>query len=582
MTAGLAEQNAQLEWLIVFSRQLSISLDLPTICTTLRQFISAHMDCDSLAVSRYTPEDNLIRALYAFNDGNELDVSEFPALVMPDNPGQGSQSLAICEKRSIYIPDFDVILKNNSQAYLADEKHGIVAADEFLEAAVEDDEDEYTRSALIVPLILQNAAVGALQVMSYQTDAYQPEHLQLLEAAAAHVAIAINNAMLYQQAQIELGERRRADYRFKMLFDVVPDVLLVVNMAGEILHVNHAFITVLGYAQDAQEQPRSSARLLPPEEYEWVMANLHEINLEAGIQKAVLVRKAAGSYLEVDLALTPIMWGDQPAALVILHDISAQQLLAEERLQSELLRVAVQKERDILEVRERFIAMLSHEFRNPLAVIVTLVETLLHYSDRLPFEEQHGKLHRIQQQADRMVAMIDDVLDMRRIQAGRFEFAPKWLNLDLLSAGLIEQQRDIEHFDASNHSIQRTYNGDAWVYADEKLLLHILTNLLSNAVKYSPDGGVVTLDITAIPDSALQIAVHDQGIGIPAALQNQLFEPFFRASNVKHIPGTGLGLVIVRESIRAHGGSIAFSSTEGHGTTFTVSLPNMQPSPIKA
>ncbi|MDZ7959914.1 MAG: ATP-binding protein [Aulosira sp. DedQUE10] len=251
--------------------------------------------------------------------------------------------------------------------------------------------------------------------------------------------------------------------------------------------------------------------------------------------------------------------------VVVFWDMSA-------RRETELLKQALEKEQEVNRLKSLFISTVSHEFRNPLTVIQTAVELIELKGASLPDAKRTTYVQRIQTAVQNMKHLMDDVLFMGRAEAGKLLFNPVHLNLHKICQELIEEFILME---GSLHEFVFTSdseNTDAVM--DERLLHYILGNILSNAVKYSPEGGRIQLHLQC--DSVNGIAtfeVQDQGIGIPEADQTQLFESFYRASNVKLTQGNGLGLVIVKRSVEAHKGRISFTSQLGVGSTFTVIVP---------
>jgi signal transduction histidine kinase len=239
------------------------------------------------------------------------------------------------------------------------------------------------------------------------------------------------------------------------------------------------------------------------------------------------------------------------------------------KAQAELNR-ALATEREVSELKGRFVSLVSHEFRTPLGITMSAVELLRNYLDRLPAAKLKELLDDIYSSTLRMSGLMEQVLLLGRVEAGKLglTFAP----LDVAAFGhkLVD-----ETLSAMNRKCPVQFHAtndldDA--SGDEALLRHIFSNLLSNAVKYSPNGGLVEFSVQRAGTDAL-FTVRDCGIGIPEADQAHLFEAFHRAVNVSQIPGTGLGLLIVKRCIELHGGSIKFESCVGSGTTFDVRLP---------
>jgi PAS domain S-box-containing protein len=231
---------------------------------------------------------------------------------------------------------------------------------------------------------------------------------------------------------------------------------------------------------------------------------------------------------------------------------------------------ALNRQQELNELRSRFVAMTSHEFRTPLATILSSQDLLKYYGDRLPAEEKQKVLASIEQSVHRMTRMLDRVLLLGKADAHMLEFAPQQINLRELCATLVTEA--ITQQPDSHCQVQTDIaEGLGMGLFDERLLRHIFGNLLSNAIKYSPDGGTVSLKVFT-QGAQTVFEVSDQGIGVPPDEMDHLFASFHRASNVGSISGTGLGLAIVKQSVELHGGAITVRSVPGSGTTFTVTL----------
>ncbi|MBX7210014.1 MAG: HAMP domain-containing histidine kinase [Verrucomicrobiaceae bacterium] len=237
--------------------------------------------------------------------------------------------------------------------------------------------------------------------------------------------------------------------------------------------------------------------------------------------------------------------------------------------QGELHR-ALAQERELGELKTRFVAMVSHEFRTPLGVIMSSVELLQHYSDRLPEDEKRQQLAAIQSSTRHMGGLMEQVLVLGRVEAGKLACHQQPLDVAAFVARIVDEMQSISgHKCPVETTIEGSLDGAA---GDEALLRHIFGNLIANAVKYSPAKSIVIFRIRRAGADAV-FEVIDHGIGIPEEDRERLFEAFHRGSNVGDAPGTGLGLVIVRRCVDLHGGSIELSSETGAGTAFTVRLP---------
>ncbi|MBL8166478.1 MAG: PAS domain S-box protein [Anaerolineae bacterium] len=290
-----------------------------------------------------------------------------------------------------------------------------------------------------------------------------------------------------------------------------------------------------------------------------------------GLREEVSIERN-GQTLDLDMMIEPLLDSQQMiigitgAALDITERKAAERSL----LEAERLRLDLSKEREVLEVKEQFISTLSHDFRTPLAVIMTSKDMIARYYDRLTPDRRDHHLHVIEDQVNYILSLLDDLLTIGRARAGKFSFQPEALDLVSFCQGLVIQ---VQTADRLEHQFEFIAQGNlADLRLDKKLLHHIIVNLLSNAAKYSPVQTKVALMVNREDDEVV-IRVQDQGIGIPPEDQAKLFEPFHRAQNVGSIKGTGLGLAIVKESVETHGGTIICTSQQNVGTTFTVRLP---------
>jgi PAS domain S-box-containing protein len=239
------------------------------------------------------------------------------------------------------------------------------------------------------------------------------------------------------------------------------------------------------------------------------------------------------------------------------------------RVETELLQNYA-REKELSELKSRFVSMVSHEFRTPLGIIASSAEILDAYLDRLSNDERKSNLQDITDATRHMSRMMEQVLLLGRVEAGKLACRVGPLDLAVFCQRLVEE---VNSQTGSRCPIHFTAAPELpGAQADEGLLRHIFTNLLSNACKYSPPGRVVEFQVQSRGPLAL-FTVRDRGIGIPEGDMRLLFQAFHRGRNVGDIPGTGLGMVIVKHCVQLHGGKIAFESKEGQGTSFVVALP---------
>lgn len=232
------------------------------------------------------------------------------------------------------------------------------------------------------------------------------------------------------------------------------------------------------------------------------------------------------------------------------------------------MRLALQKERELNELKSRFVSMVSHELRTPMTVIRTSLELLQRYGHLAPAAKREEYFTLAQSAVMAMNQLIEDVLTIGKAEAGKLELNPVDLDLVKFCRGIVQELQI-----GAQQTIQfQAPSSPLMVSLDPQLLRSILTNLLSNALKYSPQATPITLRISG-NDTHVNLEIEDQGIGIPAADQTRIFQLFHRASNTTNIRGTGLGLAVVKQCVAQHNGQVTFRSQEGKGTTFTVQLP---------
>jgi PAS domain S-box-containing protein len=249
------------------------------------------------------------------------------------------------------------------------------------------------------------------------------------------------------------------------------------------------------------------------------------------------------------------------------------------------LRQSLENEKEINYLKSRFLTMVSHEFRTPLATILSSADLLEFYIEQFQKENALNHVERLQSAAEYMTQMLNDVLLMEDAKTGNLNFNPVWLDLCEFSQQFVKnlkfsinrtkviaenKKHQIDVLIHLNNNLEETHIHGLF---DKDLMKQILNHLLWNAIKYSPQGGAVILEIDATDDAEIILQVKDRGIGIPTAEQTQIFEMFYRGNNIENIPGSGLGLSIVKSCVYLHGGDMSVQSTVGVGSTFTVKLP---------
>jgi PAS domain S-box-containing protein len=242
-----------------------------------------------------------------------------------------------------------------------------------------------------------------------------------------------------------------------------------------------------------------------------------------------------------------------------------------ERLKAEDdIKLTLEKQKELNELKSRFISTVSHEFRTPLTSILASADLLQRYLDKWDNDKKTKTLNRIQDSVDHMNSMINDVLTLNKSESGAVVYNPVTTDIVKVCRTIFEEIK----ITASNKHIFvfETTHDEITGSFDEKLFRQLLQNLLSNAVKYSPDGGEIRV-LIQFDDIEVTITVSDQGVGITPEDQEKLFSPFFRGANIGNIPGTGLGLSIFKKALEMQKGHLTFSSYLNKGTTFKFSIP---------
>lgn len=289
------------------------------------------------------------------------------------------------------------------------------------------------------------------------------------------------------------------------------------------------------------------------------------------LQRAAVLRAERDAQLLFGLALCSVLSGS--AWIMLRMRRTAQQLrVASDQLSQAVasLRVEQEKQRELAELKSRFVSMTSHEFRTPLSTIMSSSEMLAAYSDKWSVEKKEQHFQRIRSSVQGMTRMLDGILLIGRSDAGMLSFNPARLDLGKFCADAVESA--VLACRADHEIVLEGPEPEPAVIADEALLRHMVDNLLSNAVKYSPRGSKVLMKVSREGQDVV-LDVRDQGIGIPDADQKRLFETFHRGGNVGTTSGSGLGLSIVKRAVDLHGGSLALESAVGVGTRFTIRLP---------
>ncbi len=392
------------------------------------------------------------------------------------------------------------------------------------------------------------------------------EHLILFIDDVTETAL-LRQSLVQRVNETELllnALKRSEDYNRKIITSM-GDALLTTNLSGNIKTVNPATLELFGYSEsELKNQPLA---VLFPDDLPAVLAPQHwrESAIHQDIEVNCQTKPGEILTIAFSCAIIHAQGSNLPVVIYIGRNITARKRVEQE------MNAALAQEKELNDLKSRFIAMTSHEFKNPLSSILMSVELLEEFSLTWHPEKRLRHLQRIRQCTTQMNNLLEDILVIGKADTGKLEFHPQPLNLKQFCQDLVEE---LQFLASESHEIVLKLDESLALqyHLDEKLLRHTFVNLLSNAVKYSPEHPRVEFRVGEI-EQTLIFEVQDYGIGVPEEDQPRLFESFHRSRNVQEISGTGLGLSIVKRAVELQGGTIEFVSALNVGTTFTVRLP---------
>lgn len=427
-----------------------------------------------------------------------------------------------------------------------------------------------------VPLALRGMMIGLMAVQDYENPrAYGEEEKQILTFVAEQTALAIERKRIDQAL-------RESEAKHRALFEASGQGVMLQDETS-FLDVNPAAVRILGFERESDLIGKSpidiAAPIQPNGEPSEIKARRHVADCLAhgSTQFEWLTRDpSTGQDFPLEVVLTRVPMGGRPLIQAVVVDISERK-----KAESELLK-SLAREKELSALKSNFVSMVSHEFRTPLGVIMSSAEILKEYFERLEPADRAEHLGSIVKNTRRMSDLMEEVLLLSRVEAGKLEFEPRPLDLASFCRRLTD-----EVLSATSHRCPIELELPSFLpegQADERLLRHILTNLISNGVKYSPAGQSLRLMLTlenqlVAADSFAGLAVFeicDRGIGIPEGDRKWLFSAFHRGRNVGNIPGTGLGLTIVKRCVDLHRGTIEIQSplpSGQKGTRVLVRIP---------
>jgi PAS domain S-box-containing protein len=383
------------------------------------------------------------------------------------------------------------------------------------------------------------------------------------------------------------------------LFLHATEGILVASENGEIIRINPSAEKLFGY-EPGELLGKKIETLVPRRLTEKHVSsrnkyheNPHPRSMGAGMELNGL--KKNGTEFPVEISLSPYTNENGRRVIAFIIDITIRKQ-AEEKLKNysvelekqvknrtlileeaivELektkkdLHNALEKERELNELKSRFVSMASHEFRTPLTTMLSSLSLVTKYGELNDLVNQQKHAGKIKTSINNLTDILNDFLSVSKLEEGKIEYNPEELNIKEYIDDVLAEIKPMLH---GGQVLIHNHSGKEVASIDKKLLKNILFNLTSNAIKFSPGGKPIEVG-TFVQNSSVKITVKDSGIGIPKEDQKHLFERFFRGHNAINIQGTGLGLNIVTKYVELMNGTIHFESKENQGTTFTIIIP---------
>ena len=385
------------------------------------------------------------------------------------------------------------------------------------------------------------------------------------------------------------------------IFQFATEAILITDNEGKIIKVNPSTEMMFGYnSEEFIGQPIEI--LIPNRLTERHIKHRQQFSecphaRSMGANFDLFAKRKNGSEFPVEVSLSPYTNSQGSFVIAFIIDISIRkkaenQLIAykaelekevEERTM--ILKEAIQKleqtkdeldnslkrEREVNSMKSRFISIASHEFRTPLATVLSSLSLVEKYSTLQDEEKRLKHIGRIKSSVRNLTDILNDFLSLNKLEEGKVMLNIESFNLHELIENLMQELQGITK-KQQKIILSCSNSGNCSVKLDKTLIRNIIINLVSNAIKFSPENSNISIN-ASLSERELTLSVADQGIGIPEADQKHLFERFFRSSNAGEIQGTGLGLSIVAHYVSLLKGTIKFESKENEGTTFFINLP---------
>ncbi|WP_199140433.1 PAS domain-containing sensor histidine kinase [Pedobacter sp. ASV12] len=373
------------------------------------------------------------------------------------------------------------------------------------------------------------------------------------------------------------------------------DGIITIDDKGLIEHINPAALQLFGYSRE-ETVGNNVAMLMPQPDRARHDSYIYNYNHTGhkkiiGIGREVTGQRKDGSTFPFRLGVSEVKFSDRKIFTGFIHDLSREKedeqkiksyteelevkikertqdlikLINELETAKEVVSEMFEKEKELNQLKTRFVSMASHEFRTPLSAIQLSASLIDKYTLKQDVANVEKHTNKIRNSINNLTTILNDFLSLEKLEAGKVQPNANWFDIISFAEEIAEEMQLISK---QNQLIVYEHKGvTAQVYLDQHLLKNCIINLISNAIKYSGEDTMIQFNST-IRENELTIDITDNGIGIPLADRNNLFEPFFRAHNTGDIPGTGLGLNIVRRYVGLMDGTVSYIGEEKVGTTF--------------
>ena len=421
-------------------------------------------------------------------------------------------------------------------------------------------EREGVISTAAAPVMSKNRVLGIMVVGSRQLHRFRKREIELLMAFGSQLGAALENAELYDEVN-------KSKVYIENLVENAADLIITTDLDDRILTWNRGAEVLFGYDKDEVIGKHLSI-LLPPERFHELEEMRAKVQISGALRDIeIRSKKKDGVMIYLSLSVSPVrdLDGKIVGFLRVAKDITEKKRY-ERRL----------KELD--KMKSDFVSNVSHELRTPLTSIKGSVDNMLDGLTGSLNEKQIRYLNRIKSNTDRLSRLINDLLDLSRIESGHVEVRPTNLPLTALAEEVAEHMKALAAEKLIRIEIPPA-DPKVTAWADRDKVTQVLMNLIGNAVKFTPRDGKITVALEKNGSDYIQISVADTGPGILPEERNRIFSKFYQVANVdKQKPkGSGLGLAISKAIVEMHGGTIWVESEVGKGSTFYFTLPARQP-----